>query len=58
MTPEPFILEVDMRQDRWTLSDVTAQIVAAGAQAAVDARTEEYRKLETAARALAQHIRA
>jgi ParB family chromosome partitioning protein len=58
MTPEPFILEVDMRQDRWTLSDVTAQIVAAGAQAADDARDEERLKLTIAADDLVQHIRA
>jgi hypothetical protein len=58
MTPEPFILEVDMREDRWTLSEVTEQVVAAGAQAADDARDEERLKLTIAADDLVQYIRA
>jgi hypothetical protein len=50
--PEPFILEVDTRQEPWTLADVTETLRTAGAQAAEEASRQERGKLTDAEAAL------
>jgi hypothetical protein len=54
--PEPFVLEIDARQEPWTLTDVTAIIATAGERAAEEASRQERAKIvvaeETLVRAL------
>ena len=44
--PEPFVLEIDTRQEPWTLTDITATIATAGEQAAQAHTRQEHQKLE------------
>jgi hypothetical protein len=50
--PDPFILEVDLTTDPWTLRDVTAEVEAAGQAAVETAEADRRQRLEVAARAL------
>ena len=52
MDPEPFCLEIDTRQEPWTLSDCTEALATAGARAAEEHTHQERQKLEQASRVL------
>jgi hypothetical protein len=55
--PEPFALEIDTRQEPWTLADMTNTIATAGDRAAQEAHQQERAKLEQASRALVNALR-
>lgn len=55
--PEPFILEIDLSAEPWTMRDVTAEIVDAGESAKAEAEAVRRRQLEAATAALAQEVR-
>ena len=55
--PEPFVLEIDTRQEPWTLAEITAEIATAGEANAQAARDQERRKLHQAAQALGTILR-
>jgi hypothetical protein len=55
--PEPFALEIDTRQEPWTLRDVTDEVARAGEQAAQEARRESQAQLARAAAALVATIK-
>ena len=55
--PEPFVLEVDTREDPWTLDDITEDIASAGQQAAADAAQRARATLLHAEAALVQALR-
>jgi hypothetical protein len=57
MEPDPFVLEIDMRQDLWTVSDITDQIATAGAVAAQEHTRQERQKLEQAMEALVRTLK-
>jgi hypothetical protein len=54
--PEPFVLEIDTREDPWTLVDVTDDLATAGEQAAQEHTRRERQKLEDAAQALVTQL--
>jgi hypothetical protein len=56
--PEPFILEIDTRQEPWTLTDVTETIATAGERAAEEASRQERAKIAVAEEALVRAITA
>ena len=56
MDPEPFVLEIDMRHEPWTLTDITAQIATAGKAAAQEARQAERQKIASAIETLVRAI--
>jgi hypothetical protein len=56
--PEPFILEIDTRQEPWTLADVTQQIAAAGEQAAQEDRRQAQARVTQAEEALVRALAA
>ena len=58
MDPEPFCLEIDTRQEPWTLTDCTEDLASAGARAAQEHTQKERLKLEFAALALVHYVRA
>jgi hypothetical protein len=55
--PEPFCLEIDTRQEPWTLSDITDAIATAGETNAQAARDQARRALDAAAYALVAILR-
>jgi hypothetical protein len=58
MDPEPFCLEIDTRQEPWTLIDCTEDLATAGARAAQEHTRQERQKLEYAALALVHYVQA
>src|SRR5262249_10304645 len=54
--PEPFILEIDTRQEPWTLADVTEDVATAGTKAGQEARKKERDKIAHAEKTLVQAI--
>jgi hypothetical protein len=54
--PEPFILEVNLSAESWTLRDVTDDVDRAGAEARQAREREEYERRATAAAALAKEV--
>jgi AAA domain len=57
MDPAPFVLEIDMRQDPWTLTDITATIATAGAEAAQEQRRAQQQTLRHAIHMLVEALR-
>ena len=55
--PEPFVLEIDTRQEPWTLAEITAEIATAGEANAQAARDQARRTLDQAAQALGTLLR-
>lgn len=55
--PEPFVYELDLSGERWSLRDVTAELVAAGEAARDRARQEAADRGDRAAAALAVEVR-
>jgi hypothetical protein len=56
--PEAFVLEIDTRQEPWTLADVTATVATEGEQAAQEARHHDRVKVEQAEQTLVKAIAA
>jgi hypothetical protein len=56
--PEAFVLEIDTRQEPWTLADVTATVATEGEQAAQEARRHDRVKVEQAEQTLVKAIAA
>jgi hypothetical protein len=54
--PEPFCLEIDTRQEPWTLIDCTEHIATAGERAAEEHTRAERQKLDQAAQVLVQAL--
>jgi hypothetical protein len=54
--PEPFVLEIDTRQDPWTLSDVTEALATAGEQAAQEQSRQAGQQVAHAAAMLVQAL--
>ncbi len=54
--PEPFILEVDLGGEPWTLREVTGDVVRAGAEAKAETARELQARRDTARDALVQEI--
>jgi hypothetical protein len=57
MDPDPFVLEIDMRQEPWTLTDITARVASAGVTAAQEQTRQERQKLAHATQALVHAVR-
>jgi hypothetical protein len=58
MEPDPFALEIDTRQEPWTLTDCTAALATAGEEAAALLRLRERATLRAAEAAVVNAIRA
>jgi hypothetical protein len=56
--PEPFALEIDLRTQPWALCDITHTLATMGEEAAREYRKHERDKLENAAQALVNALRA
>ena len=56
MDPEPFCLEIDTRQEPWTLIDCTEHIATAGERAVEEHTRQERQKLDHAAQVLVQAL--
>lgn len=54
--PDPFILDINLSSELWTLQDVTAEVVEAGEAAKQEAERQHQAKLNAAALDLAQEI--
>ena len=54
--PDPFIFEIDLSDDNWTMRDVTAEVEAAGTEARDRDQKEREDLLEKAARALNKEV--
>src|SRR5262249_1307690 len=54
--PRPFILELDLAAEPWTLRDVTSDVDRAGAEARERRERENRERLETAAGELAREV--
>jgi hypothetical protein len=55
--PAPFALEIDTRQEPWTLADITDEIATAGVEAAQEQSRQERYQLTQASAALVQALR-
>ncbi len=55
--PEPFILEIDLSSEPWTLRDVTSEVVQVGETTLAEAETRREEKRAEAAKALVAEIR-
>ena len=58
MEPDPFVLEIDTRQEPWTLTDVTQNMATEGERAAEEASRQERAKIAVAEETLVRAIRA
>ncbi|MBI3988180.1 MAG: bifunctional DNA primase/polymerase [candidate division NC10 bacterium] len=56
--PDPFILEIDLSAEPWTLRDVTAEVIQAGEAARAQAEQERQKRLDEATQALSKAIEA
>jgi hypothetical protein len=56
--PEPFVLDIDTRQEPWTLADVTEEVATASAQAAQEASRQDRARITRAEEALVQALTA
>ncbi len=54
--PDPFVLEIDLRTEPWSLQDVTSEIVEGGKVAEAQAEEERRTRLDSAAHTLGDEI--
>lgn len=55
--PDPFVIELDLSAEPWTMRNATAELIAAGDTARQTADQERRAKIEVAAAALHEHLK-
>jgi hypothetical protein len=54
--PDPFVMEIDLSLESWTITNVTAELIAAGDAAQRTAENEKRARIDAAAKALSDHV--